>query len=364
MNTQHGTSTRSLHFFYLQSLAVASLLLRLRSSRGCVLIWPHWSLGKRLESHPHVCVERHMPRVSVWQAALIAVAGAVSSFSVYQLLRCAFCTLFNFILVVYSWGQILQSSPFCRRGNRGSVGLCTLPKALFDGQLCLTAAPVLCLCRASSETLQGQEQQLVSSVLGQGLRSRDPLPGRAALARPFHLWEAGHPPCVAGVISTTAASRHVPGTVGGSISHRLPLLLHFRSHHSPLRFHKPQRHTALASRLSCLQDFCPSLLWEMSFTPFISRNLLHRDPHSAPRTCALRLSSRSRGLCAPAIRKGLAWPGRTDLMPKAGQLLASLLRFPWEKGPPRRSRPFPAGCCAQSTWAAPDTALRTVQIPS
>lgn len=200
---------------------------------------------------------------------------------------------------------------------------------------------MLHLCRASSETLQGQEQQLVSSVLGQGLRSRDPLPGRAALARPFHLWEPGHPPCVAGVISTTAASPRMPGTVGGSISHRLPLLLHFCSHHSPLRFHKPPRHTALASRLSCLQDFGPSLRWEMSFTPFISRNLLHRDPHSAPCTCALRLSSRGRGLCAPAIRKGLAWPGRTDLMPKAGQFLTSLLRFPWEKGPPCRSRPSP-----------------------
>ena len=75
--------------------------------------------------HPHLAslVFRKEPRVSspplcqearalgqhlagsIWQAASTAVVDAVSKFSIYQLLCCAFSAVFNFILVATLGGR-------------------------------------------------------------------------------------------------------------------------------------------------------------------------------------------------------------------------------------------------------------------
>lgn len=75
-----------------------------------------------------------MPRGSAWQAALKAVAGAVSSFSVCQLLRCAFWAVFNFVLAVTLGGRYSDHPHFTDGETEALLGYVPCPR------LCLTVS--------------------------------------------------------------------------------------------------------------------------------------------------------------------------------------------------------------------------------
>lgn len=120
---------------------------------------------------------------------------------------------------------------------------------------------------------------------------------------------------------------------------------------SPLASLIPQAPAAhsLKSRLSPLQDFCPSLLLEANSTPLISRNLLHGDPSQHLASVHLDSPPRRAAMC-PRGGERAAWLGGLPSHCRQGSS-CSLLRFPWEKGLPYRL-PFVehVGCtrhCAQ-----------------
>lgn len=180
---------------------------------------------------------------------------------------------------------------------------------------------------------------------------RDPLPGRAAPVRPLHLSEAGHPPCVVGIVSITAASHHVPGITGGSISHRLPLLLLSLLLQSPLASLIPQAPAAHSFRIKTQSSAGLLSLSAVGgkLHPIYLKKFASRGSKPAPCICTLRLSSWRGRLCAPVVGKGL--PGLEV------SSSCSLPRFPGR-------RAFLTGCCSLSMWVAPGTVLRTVQVLS
>ena len=192
---------------------------------------------------------------------------------------------------------------------------------------------MFCPYTALLDTLQGQEQNWSAQCLARVCR-RDPLPGRAAPVRPLHLLEPGHPPCVVGIVSITAASHHVPGITGGSISHRLPLLLLSLLLQSLLASLIPQAPAAHSFRIKTQSSAGLLSLSAVGgkLHPVYLKKFASRGSKPAPCICTLRLSSWRGRLCAPVVGKGLPGWGTAHTL-QAGQLLLTS-KIPWEKGLP------------------------------
>lgn len=156
---------------------------------------------------------------------------------------------------------------------------CTDGKSRLRKAVYLSVAPARCLSTAFVETLCGDWAGPGTAAQlrpGQGRAQGGPSPGRAASAGPSSLGAGSSSQGVVSILPAVAADP-MPGTIGVSVSRRLPFL--------PVTAHlilQTQEHSALGSSLSCLKDFCPSLWLEINHHPSSFRNLLQGDPNPAP----------------------------------------------------------------------------------